>query len=90
MQDEAILRPVADYKLAVFDDEMLLYSRDKTQAVFLNATAALIWRLCDGQRSVATIRSLLQDAYPEAADEVAQDLQAALQHLLASAVLAHV
>lgn len=69
---------------------MLLYSRDKTQAVFLNATAALIWRLCDGQRSVAVIRSLLQEAYPQAADEVAQDLRVALEHLRTREVIERV
>lgn len=90
MYDDMIPRPRPGYQLAVLDDEMLLYNRDKTQAVFLNATAALIWRLCDGERSVGTIRHLLQEAYPEDADTIAQDIRKALDHLLDGAVLERV
>ncbi|MBI3796007.1 MAG: PqqD family peptide modification chaperone [Deltaproteobacteria bacterium] len=82
-----IPRHSVDYQLEAFESELLLYHPAKTQAVYLNETAALIWRLCNGQRSVAEIKTLLQDAYPEMSDEIAQDLQTTLEQFVSCGAL---
>ena len=38
----------------------------QTRAVYLNPTAALVWGLCDGSRSVHEIIRILGESYPEA------------------------
>ena len=72
-------RQRADYRLEQLDDELLLYHPNETKILYLNPTASLIWGLCNGERSVQEITSLLQDAYPEAGQEIASDVQATLE-----------
>src|SRR6266513_2446331 len=40
-------------------DEVLVYDLERKKAHCLNQTAALIWQLCDGQRSVSEIARAL-------------------------------
>jgi hypothetical protein len=56
------------------DDELLLYDPSGSRIVQLSSTAALIWQLCDGQRTVEDMISLLQAAYPDAAESIALDV----------------
>ncbi len=75
-------KALAVYRLEVLDGEHLLYNPEQTRIVSLNETASLIWRLCNGERTVAEITSLLADAFPEAADAIADDVTVALEELL--------
>jgi hypothetical protein len=72
-----------DYRLEMIDGELLLYHLNETKILYCNQTASLIWRLCDGQKTVGEIASLLQEAYPEAAEAIAADVQATLGQFLA-------
>ena len=49
------------------DGEVLVYDLDTHRAVCLNASAAAVWRLCDGRRTPSDIRRALgkADAVPE-------------------------
>lgn len=51
----------------VLEGEIVLYSSTVAKAVYLNASAALVWQLIDGRRSIGEIEALLTGAYPEAA-----------------------
>ena len=42
------------------DDEMLVYDEEREKAHCLNQTAALVWKNCDGNRSVAEIARQMQ------------------------------
>lgn len=53
--------------LQELDDEVLLYDPQQTRAVYMNATATLVWGLCDGTNSVAEIVRLLEESFPETA-----------------------
>ncbi|MFO0679758.1 MAG: PqqD family peptide modification chaperone [Polyangiaceae bacterium] len=44
----------------------------------MNATAAVVWELCDGTRDVAAIKELLRGAYPDAGDGLDDDVDRAL------------
>jgi coenzyme PQQ biosynthesis protein PqqD len=69
------------YRLETIDDELLLFHPAKTQVLYCNQTASVIWQLCDGQRTIQEIVSLLSDAYPESAEEINRDVDAVLQSL---------
>ncbi|MDH3637142.1 MAG: PqqD family protein [Gammaproteobacteria bacterium] len=70
--------PDTDYRLETFGDEVLLYHPAHTRTVYLNHAASLIWRLCDGTRTVAEIITLLRDSYPESADTIESDVESVL------------
>lgn len=69
-------KPLANdgFELEEIDGEILLYSPTSTRSVYLNATASLIWRLCDGVHNVGEIVKQLEDAFPEARDDIAGDV----------------
>jgi len=60
-------------------DEVVLYHPKGSQIFQLNPPAFAIWQLCDGQRTAAGIIELLQQLYPEAAEEIARDVPETLQ-----------
>ena len=82
MEDRACPRPVTGFKVGEFDGEAVLFHPVNHTIMHLNRTAALIWRLCDGCRTVEQIRNLLSDAYPEARSEIEVDVQRVLQLFL--------
>lgn len=51
-------------------DELVVYDIERRQYHHLNATAALVWRNCDGQRSVEELSVLVREIISqEAGDE---------------------
>ncbi len=72
----------AGYHLEMMDGELLLYHLNETMILYLNETATLIWQLCDGRQTIAEIITLLSDAYPDAAEVMAADVQETVQQLL--------
>jgi hypothetical protein len=52
-----------------FDGELLVYDQLRDRAHSLNRTAALVWRHCDGQTSVADLARLLDGELELPADE---------------------
>jgi coenzyme PQQ biosynthesis protein PqqD len=80
MNQESIPLPNADFNLEEIDNELLLYHPARTRAVYLNQTAALVWQLCDSERSVAEIVSLLEEHYPES-ETVKDDVESTLKQL---------
>lgn len=51
------------------DDEVLVYDLRTDQAHCLNKTAAVVWKNCDGTRSIDDIRAALQDGRAVPVDE---------------------
>ena len=78
MEDKTTLQlipyPRDGVELADMEGEGVLYSYEKETMVQLNKSAVVIWRLCDGKRTVKEITELIVDAFPEAADKVAIDV----------------
>ena len=80
-------RPREGFVLEELGGEIVIY-HPATEAIFYcNATAALIWKLCDGARDVAAITQLLSEAYPQAAERMADDVNATLWQLLSHRAL---
>lgn len=67
-------KPKADIRAETFAEEVLLYHPLRTTAIRLNETAAAIWQLCDGRRTVGQIVEELTRRYPEAADRLSGDV----------------
>lgn len=53
------------------EDELLVYDLDRHKAHCLNKTAAMIWNLCDGKKTVAQIAAVLAD---EAGSSVSEEV----------------
>lgn len=84
---DAIPIPLSGFQLEEMDGETLLYRHSLKKLIYLNESAASIWKLCDGQRSVQDIVALLADAYPEAANTLPVDVDEALELLLREGAL---
>ncbi len=77
-----VFRIHPEYVGAAFDDQVLLYHLNRGETISLNATAGLILELLDGERSAAQVRQLLQETYPESAEDVGRDVDRTLRYLL--------
>jgi hypothetical protein len=53
----------------MLDDELLAYDLEGDISTHLNRTAALVWRSCDGHRTIAELQALVTDQLGEPADE---------------------
>jgi Coenzyme PQQ synthesis protein D (PqqD) len=84
---DSIPKPVADVATEVVAGEMLLYEPRQTRAVYLNPTAALVFGLCDGSRSVGDIMRMITECYSDDAASVSDDIFAAVEGLQESGVL---
>jgi pyrroloquinoline quinone biosynthesis protein D len=63
------------------DGEIMLYKTGTHKAVYLNETAALVWKLCDGERTVEEMAKLLREGFPNCGD-LSRDVEKAIQSLL--------
>ena len=79
MDVNSIPIPDKEFTLEELDNELLLYHPTKTTTVYMNETASIIWRLCDGKRSIVEITDLINDSYPEVGDRATEDVEATLQ-----------
>lgn len=68
-----------EFSLEMLDGEMLLLHPVQGRVLHCNRTATLIWQLCDGQRTVGEIAALLKEAFPESAEQIMDDVSAALE-----------
>ena len=64
------------------EGENLLYRLGGHKAIHLNDTATLIWKLCDGSRTVQAIIDLLKKEYPGSEVAIGTDVLEAVQLLL--------
>lgn len=62
------------YLLERIDGEATVYHPTLTTAVYLNDTGALIWELCDGDRTVSDIIEAIGRQYPESRTQIETDV----------------
>lgn len=79
MKDSAVPVVNPDYLVEQFDDEVVLFSLNGAEVVALNQTAHLVWRLCHENLTVREMIGLLVDTYPDQAEEISDDVIAALE-----------
>lgn len=73
--------------METLDGEIVLLHPTRNIIIHSNQAGALIWSLCDGQRSVDEIVEILGAAYPESAGDIAQDVPQTIQELLSRGAL---
>ena len=69
------------------DNESLLYRRPSKTASYLNETATVIWKLCDGTRSTDDIIAVLSQSFPEDAEQIRADVKATVDQLIQAGAL---
>jgi hypothetical protein len=84
---DLVPRPAADLETDVIEGEVLLYEPQQTRAVYLSPTAALVFGLCDGRRSVREIIRVLSECYDGTAS-LSDDVLTTINELRESGVLA--
>ncbi len=83
-------RQKPDFKLEMMDEELLLFHPAQNKILYCNQTAALIWQLCNGERTPEEISELIAAAYPEAADVIANEIQSTLRQFHEQGVIEYV
>ena len=87
MQKELVPTPVDGYQIETLEGEIVLFHPTRNVIIHGNQTSALIWHLCDGVRTVDEIVEILSAAYPEACQEVRDDVPVAIQKLVSQGAL---
>jgi pyrroloquinoline quinone biosynthesis protein D len=71
-----------DFFVEDLQDETLLYRSGSPTVIYLNESAALVWKLCDGQRTVKDIVNILIENFPEAKSQLPYEVEQAVAMLL--------
>ena len=87
--DDAEYRPMARPEMAAYDIDAdhVLYDPTKDTVHMLNPTAMVIWRLCDGNRTVPDLVEDLAILFEVPAKDVGQDVAGALEEFQSSHLL---
>lgn len=64
------------------DNEVILYDPDGNRFLYLNQSAALVWEQCTGALSAKEIIQAVQEAFPDAVEEVQNDIENTLLSFL--------
>ncbi len=80
IQKKVVFEP--GYLLEKIDDEITVYHPTLATSLYLNETGALIWELCDGERSISEVIDILVENYPENSPQIADDVRALIRRLL--------
>jgi hypothetical protein len=78
----------SDHVFKEFGEEGLVFNKSSKKTIYLNPSATVIWKLCDGQRSLEDIAELLRGAYPELNDDFSADVRNAVEAMVGEGALA--
>lgn len=87
MDLKAIYAQAPECLLEDMDGELLLYNPINATTLHLNGSSAVVWEMCDGQRSVEAIVAVLQEAFPEQAGQISDDVVEVINDLQQQAAL---
>jgi hypothetical protein len=87
MQKTFAPTPINGFQVENLDGEIVLLHPARNLIIYSNQTGALIWQLCDGQRSVDEIVEILSAAYPESKAEIIIDVPQTIQTLVSRGAL---
>jgi hypothetical protein len=73
--------PATGVAVEVIEEECLAYHPEHPRVFYLNASAALIWGLCDGVRPTDEICRMIQEGYPDAPENLPDEVLATLSQL---------
>jgi hypothetical protein len=61
------------------DGDLILFNPASEKVLYFNPSAAVVWQLCDGTRSVGEIAAILAEAYPDAAEKMQEQVSAVVE-----------
>ena len=82
MTPQTVPKQAFGFFVEEMEGENLLYRLGSHKAIHLNDTATLIWKLCDGSRTVQEIIDLLMKEYPGTEAVIAADVREAVELLV--------
>jgi hypothetical protein len=80
-------KPVTDYQMEMIDGEAVILHPSSTKVLYTNPSGALVWDLCNGERTVDEIIASITATFPEAAAQIPTDVQEALEGFIAAGVM---
>jgi hypothetical protein len=87
MTPQTVPKQAFGFFVEEMEGENLLYRLGGHKAIHLNETATVIWKLCDGSRTVQEIIDLLKKEYPGSELAVATDVREAIELLVSEGAL---
>jgi hypothetical protein len=87
MKNTDIYKQSQDCLLEDMDGELVLYDPSSAVTLHLNGSSAIVWELCDGQRTTQDIIDLVQLTYPDQASQICQDVASVVDDLTERNVL---
>jgi hypothetical protein len=87
MKNTDIYKQSQDCLLEDMDGELLLYDPNSAATLHLKGSSAIVWDLCDGQRSAQDIIDVVQQTYPDQAAQITQDVASVVDDLCERNVL---
>jgi hypothetical protein len=88
MLETARPRPAPEYQAEILEGELVVFHPSSNKVLHSNPSAAVIWKLCDGRRSIAEITRILCEAFPESAEQIKKDVPEAIQLFVDNGVMA--
>lgn len=85
---DAFFVPVEGMQSEQCGDELILFDSASQESFYLNGSAALIWALLDGVRSVRDVYHILSDAYEEGPTEA--EIVASVEEFVSAGVVRQV
>ena len=79
--DNIVPHKIKSWELITSKDMSSLTLKKSRASITLNGASYLIWELCDGQRNVSHIQETLLAAYPDAKNQIKQDVLRTLRLL---------
>lgn len=79
--------PISGIEAEDTGHEVLVYLAGGDKTLYLNDTAALVWRLCNGDTTGTEMVAMLIEAYPEAADSIPEQVEETLQGFLGQGLI---
>jgi len=90
MTTQTVAKQAFGFFVEEMEGENLLYRLGGHKAIHLNDTATVIWKLCDGSRTVEDIIRILAKEYPGSETTVAADVREAVELLISEGALLEV
>ncbi|MCY6380227.1 PqqD family protein [Hoeflea prorocentri] len=63
ISEDACFEPVSNLEVSEVPDGFVIYDEPNGKVHYLNPTAAIIYSLCNGKKTVADIQSFIRSAY---------------------------
>jgi pyrroloquinoline quinone biosynthesis protein D len=87
MTIDPVPAPRGRHVIEEIDHESLIYRRPTKAAIYLNETATVIWKLCDGTRTVQEVIAILAESFPDAGQDIAADVKETIDELVLAGAL---